>query len=155
MTPENAAVVCRFLKSTAKALTADPAIHHVVAVAEHLAKIADSGHVVSGTEARVCELIAKRQQLGIHKYGTTVANNPLAQAAWIKHALEETLDQAIYLQRALEEIEAMPVVTARFANDVRIAIDAPHPRVCFGDTITIAAINGKSPNPSPANKENV
>lgn len=59
----------------------------------------------TGTEAKVCEDIAKRQQLGIAKYGTTVAANPLSHKEWLQHAYEEALDMAIYLRRAIEEIE--------------------------------------------------
>lgn len=58
----------------------------------------------TGTEAKVCELIAKRQQLGIAKYGTTVADNPLTHRQWLQHGLEEALDLAIYLQRSLDEL---------------------------------------------------
>lgn len=61
--------------------------------------------MISGTEARVVELIAQRQQRGLGKYGTSVQDNPLPLKAWLHHALEEALDQAIYLQRAIEEIE--------------------------------------------------
>ena len=60
---------------------------------------------VEGTEARVCAMIASRQQLGIAKYGTTVARNPLELRAWLQHQLEELLDAAIYCQRAIEEID--------------------------------------------------
>ena len=59
---------------------------------------------VEGTEARICEDIAKRQQTGIKKYGTTVEKNKLTLEEWLQHALEETYDQAVYLKRALEEI---------------------------------------------------
>ena len=59
----------------------------------------------TGTEARVIALIAERQKLGIAKYGTTVAENPLTLRQWLQHALEESLDQAIYLQRAIEELD--------------------------------------------------
>lgn len=38
----------------------------------------------TGTEARVCEMIASRQRLGIAKYGQTVANNPLALRQWLQ-----------------------------------------------------------------------
>lgn len=61
--------------------------------------------MISGTEARVVELIAKRQQLGLRKYGVSVRMSDLPLKAWLHHALEEALDQAIYLQRAIEEIE--------------------------------------------------
>lgn len=60
---------------------------------------------LTGTELRVAEFMAERQQKGFTKYGTTVANNPLALKFWLQHALEESLDKAIYLQRAIEEIE--------------------------------------------------
>jgi hypothetical protein len=61
--------------------------------------------VPTGTEAAVCQMIAARQQLGIAKYGQTVADNPIDQRAWLQHALEETLDQAVYLKRAIDEID--------------------------------------------------
>ena len=59
-----------------------------------------------GTEARICTEIAARQQMGINKYSTTVAENPLSLREWLVHAKQEALDQAIYLQRAIEEIDA-------------------------------------------------
>lgn len=62
-------------------------------------------HVATGIEAQVCADIARRQALGIAKYGTTVAENPLTLKQWLQHALEETLDQAIYLKRAIAELE--------------------------------------------------
>lgn len=57
----------------------------------------------SGTEAMVCDDIAKRQQVGIAKYGTTVSENPLSHMQWLQHAYEECLDMAVYLKRAMEE----------------------------------------------------
>lgn len=65
---------------------------------------------VSGTEAAVCADIFKRQQLGTMKYGMTVAENPLPLRAWLQHAYEETLDQAVYLKRAIEELDQMPML---------------------------------------------
>lgn len=59
----------------------------------------------TGTEARVCADIARRQQLGLAKYGMSVENNPLALRAWLWHAYEESLDRAVYLRRAIEEID--------------------------------------------------
>lgn len=60
---------------------------------------------LTGTEKRVCELIAARQRLGRKKYGTTVAQNPLSLRQWLQHGLEEALDLACYLQRSIEEID--------------------------------------------------
>jgi hypothetical protein len=56
-------------------------------------------------EQQVCADILRRQQLGIAKYGTTVAANPLELREWLNHAYEECLDQAVYLRRAIDEIE--------------------------------------------------
>lgn len=63
----------------------------------------DGSNQPSGIEALVCDDIAKRQQVGIAKYGTTVAGNPLTHAQWLQHAYEECLDMAVYLKRAMAE----------------------------------------------------
>lgn len=60
----------------------------------------------TGTEARVCEDIVRRQSFGTRKYGTTVADNPLALREWLVHAYLEGLDKVIYLRRAIEEMDA-------------------------------------------------
>lgn len=60
-----------------------------------------------GIEAEVCADIARRQQMGINKYGTTVADNPLTLREWLQHALEEALDQAVYLKRAIAELDKL------------------------------------------------
>ena len=59
----------------------------------------------TGTEARVCALIAARQQMGIAKYGTTVQNNPLTLRQWLVHQQEELADALVYCTRAIEEID--------------------------------------------------
>jgi hypothetical protein len=59
-------------------------------------------HGASGTELSVIRDIAARQQMGINKYGTTVADNPLCLREWLVHAYQEMLDGAIYLKRAIE-----------------------------------------------------
>jgi hypothetical protein len=61
--------------------------------------------VATGTEYRVCQDIAARQQLGIAKYGTTVQDNPLTLLEWLRHAYQECLDQSVYIKRAIEEME--------------------------------------------------
>lgn len=64
-------------------------------------------HVPTGIEAAVCADIARRQAFGIAKYGQTVANNPLDVRSWLQHAYEECLDQAVYLKRAIAEIDSL------------------------------------------------
>jgi hypothetical protein len=58
-----------------------------------------------GIEAQVCLDIENRQRMGIVKYGTTVADNPLSLSEWLEHAYQEALDMAIYLKRARVEME--------------------------------------------------
>jgi hypothetical protein len=59
----------------------------------------------SGIEVMVCEDIAARQRLGIAKYGTTVMSNSAGLLEWMQHAYEECLDQAVYLRRAMHQID--------------------------------------------------
>jgi hypothetical protein len=61
----------------------------------------------TGIEAEVCADIARRQRLGIAKYGTTVAENPLELKEWLQHALEENYDYCVYLKRAIQEIDSI------------------------------------------------
>jgi len=65
-------------------------------------------HTTTGIEAIVCQDIAARQELGIKKYGLTVADNPLSHRDWLKHAYEEALDMAIYLRRSIAALDAAP-----------------------------------------------
>lgn len=58
-----------------------------------------------GTEGKVVLDICQRQEMGIKKYGVTVAENPLELKEWLQHAYEECLDMAIYLKRAIEELD--------------------------------------------------
>jgi hypothetical protein len=59
----------------------------------------------TGTELRVCRDIARRQQKGLRIYGKTVETNQGDLKYWLQHAYEESIDRAIYLKRAIEEIE--------------------------------------------------
>lgn len=68
--------------------------------------IKEARAAATGIEAIVCADIAARQARGIAKYGVTVADNPLSLRDWLQHAYEETLDQAIYLRRAIEALDA-------------------------------------------------
>ena len=54
------------------------------------------------------ELLLKRSEFGLKKYGCTTEALTLRQS--LRHALEETLDLANYLQQAISELD-------RTAND--------------------------------------
>lgn len=58
-----------------------------------------------GIEAKVCADIEARQALGMNKYGISVQDNPLTLREWLEHAYQECLDQAIYLRRAMQELD--------------------------------------------------
>ena len=58
----------------------------------------------TGTEARVCEMIAQRQSFGLNKYGTSVEANPLKAIEWLQHLREELADALVYATRLQEEI---------------------------------------------------
>jgi len=74
--------------------------------------------IATGTEAAVVADITRRQAHGLAKYGVTVANNPLPFRAWLQHAYEEALDLAVYLKRAMQEMDGPnktnPLVTPEF-----------------------------------------
>lgn len=43
--------------------------------------------------------------MGIQKYGTTLADNPLELKEWLEHQYLELLDAALYCKRAIVQIE--------------------------------------------------
>jgi hypothetical protein len=51
----------------------------------------------------VCGQILSRSRAGIRKYGTTMARDDLSRADWLRHAQEELLDGAIYIERLYRE----------------------------------------------------
>jgi hypothetical protein len=59
----------------------------------------------TGIEAMVCADIAERQKLGLAKYNTTLADNPLVLKEWLEHQYLELLDAALYCKRAIVQIE--------------------------------------------------
>ncbi len=83
----------------------------------------------TGTEGKVVEDIINRQKFGIAKYGTTVAANPLGLKAWLQHAYEESLDQAVYLKRAMEEIDKENEKSLRLNRDVQNYVERHIPEV--------------------------
>jgi hypothetical protein len=46
-----------------------------------------------------------RSQCGIAKYGTTMARTDLSTIDWLRHAQEEALDLAVYLERLIQDAE--------------------------------------------------
>lgn len=61
---------------------------------------------VEDVESQVIKDIRKRQDLGVRKYGKTVAENPLEFVQWLQHMYEEGLDQCVYLKKAINQLKA-------------------------------------------------
>ena len=73
---------------------------------------------IKDTETEVCADIKRRQELGIAKYGTTVAQNPLELRQWLQHAYEEKLDDVVYMKRAIQELDK--IIDAGVASAINV-----------------------------------
>lgn len=63
---------------------------------------------MSSIEEQVCFKILKRSEVGKVKYGTTMERQDLNRLEWLKHAQEEAMDLAVYLQKLIELEEQKP-----------------------------------------------
>lgn len=58
----------------------------------------------------VVQLLRSRSEAGLHKYGVTTERSDLTTSQWLRHAQEEALDLANYLQVLIaREADAKPV----------------------------------------------
>lgn len=73
---------------------------------------------IPDTESEVVKDILARQELGLKKYGTTVAKNPLELRQWLQHAYEEKLDDAVYMKRAIQELDK--IIDAGVASAINV-----------------------------------
>jgi hypothetical protein len=53
---------------------------------------------------RIAHLLKNRSETGIRKYGTTLDRTDLEVKQWIDHAIEESLDHALYLMKLKDEL---------------------------------------------------
>jgi len=60
---------------------------------------------MSKIENIVCAKITQRAALGKKKYGTTMERDDLTPLDWLKHAQEEAMDLAVYLEKLMQELE--------------------------------------------------
>tara|TARA_R110000822_G_scaffold82893_3_gene195703 strand:+ start:2615 stop:2818 length:204 start_codon:yes stop_codon:yes gene_type:complete len=60
---------------------------------------------MSKIEYKVCTKITQRAALGKEKYGTTMERDDLTPLEWLKHAQEEAMDLAVYLEKLIQELE--------------------------------------------------
>ena len=73
---------------------------------------------IPDTEAEVVKDILARQELGLKKYGTTVAKNPLELRQWLQHSYEEKLDDAVYMKRAIQQLDK--IIDAGVASAINV-----------------------------------
>lgn len=55
--------------------------------------------------AQVCADLHRRSAVGLAKYGVTLARTDLTHRQWLQHAYEEALDTALYLRRAMQDLD--------------------------------------------------
>ena len=60
---------------------------------------------MSAIEDRVVDRIRERAMRGAMKYGTTMERLDLSRLDWLRHAQEEALDLAVYLERLIRDEE--------------------------------------------------
>ena len=56
-------------------------------------------------EERVIDKIRGRRDAGWKKYGVSMERTDLSRLDWLKHAQEEAMDLAIYLERLIRDEE--------------------------------------------------
>jgi len=54
---------------------------------------------------RIAHLLRSRSETGIRKYGTTMDRTDLEVKQWIDHAIDESLDHALYLMKLKDELK--------------------------------------------------
>jgi hypothetical protein len=53
---------------------------------------------------KIAQMLRSRSETGIRKYGTTLDRTDLEVKQWIDHAIEESLDHALYLMKLKDEL---------------------------------------------------
>ena len=49
--------------------------------------------------------LKQRAEVGLCKYGTDTTRQDLTHLQWLKHAQEEAMDLAVYLERIIKDLE--------------------------------------------------
>lgn len=52
----------------------------------------------------VMERMAKRSEQGMKTYGVTMERTDVSTIEWLRHAQEEALDLAVYLERCIRDL---------------------------------------------------
>ncbi len=57
---------------------------------------------MSAIENLVCAKIQDRAKFGLAKYDTTMERNDYSRLDWLRHAQEEAMDIAVYLEKLIQ-----------------------------------------------------
>ena len=60
---------------------------------------------MSKIEDSVSDKLKSRAEIGLKKYGVTMERTDLNTLDWLKHAQEEAMDMAVYLERLIQDYE--------------------------------------------------
>lgn len=72
--------------------------------------ISDDVRIIPVTDSIVDSIIDRfiqRSVIGKAKYGTDMDRTDLSLKEWLQHSIEEKLDDILYMQRALKELERL------------------------------------------------
>lgn len=89
------------------------------------------------TAALVAEL-QQRAARGLAKYGVSVSDNPLTVVEWLRHAKEEALDLATYLERLIRIEEGRADAEPAEYPPIRVRIRLASGDVVVRDVATVA-----------------
>lgn len=73
----------------------------------------DETRIIPVTDTIVDSIIDRfiqRSVIGKAKYGTDMDRTDLSLKEWLQHSIEEKLDDILYMQRALKELERLESV---------------------------------------------
>lgn len=71
---------------------------------------------MSKIEDAVVAKLQKRAEAGLAKYGTTMERTDLTYLDWLKHAQEEAMDLAVYLERLIQDAEKLQESVTEFMH---------------------------------------
>ena len=97
--------------------------------------------------AALCAELHQRAARGLAKYGVSVLDNPLSVAEWLRHAKEEALDLATYLERLIRIEAERDGGAAPTHEPIRVRVRLASGDVVFRDVATVAEAVAELPFP--------
>ena len=73
-------------------------------------------------EESVITQIRNRRDTGRKKYGTSMERTDLNLIQWLQHALEESLDFSIYIQKVIKTLEELKKINFTSDNEAQLLL---------------------------------